>query len=61
MTSIDRLSEAYQDADLQPRNLQLMTDQEADAIFIRYRENFWTFIFWTIFAASILFIMAVGK
>lgn len=54
MTSIDRLIKAYQEEDPQPKNLQLVTDHEADEAFLKFRDTFWSILFFTVFAASIL-------
>ena len=61
MTSLDKLITAYQEEDPQPRNSQLVTDEEADAAFIRFRNTFWMIIFFTLLTASILLPGVIGE
>jgi hypothetical protein len=61
MTSIDRLIEEYRQEDLHPRKAELVTDQEADTAFIKFRDTFWSIIFFALLAASMLIPMIIGE
>lgn len=60
MTSLDKLINAYQEENLQPKNLQLVTDEEVQA-FLNKRDWFWSILFWLIFTISILIPGVIGQ
>lgn len=50
---LERLQLEYNEADLQPKKYELVTDEETEA-FLRMRNTFWSVLFFIIFAASII-------
>jgi hypothetical protein len=53
MTTIERLSEEYREADLHPRDLELVSDEET-FIFFNEHHWLWPIVFWIVFIAAII-------
>jgi hypothetical protein len=60
-TTIDRLREEYRQAEMHPRKSELVTDKEADETFIKFRDTFWTVLFFVLLVASILIPAIIGE
>jgi hypothetical protein len=60
MSTIERLSDEYRQADLHPKKLDLVKDEEV-SIFLDYENKFWTWVFWIVFAGAILFVGVIGR
>jgi hypothetical protein len=58
MTILERLQNEYQEADLHPRELDLVKDDELESYV-----NFWLwpYLFWIVFIAAIIFLGVIGE
>ncbi|MDP4087363.1 MAG: hypothetical protein Q8934_22625 [Bacillota bacterium] len=59
MTTLERLQNEYQEADLHPRKTELVTEEET---FIFFNEHFWLWpwLYGLVFIAAIIFLSVVG-
>jgi hypothetical protein len=58
MSTIERLSEEYRQADLHPRHAELVNEDELESYV-----NFWLwpYLFWIVFIAAIIFLGVIGE
>jgi hypothetical protein len=59
MSTIERLSEEYRQADLHPRKLELVQEDELMESYINFW--LWPYLFWILFLAAILLPGVIGE
>jgi hypothetical protein len=59
MTIIEKLSENYRQAELHPRELELVHDDELMEAYVNFW--LWPYLFWIVFIASILLPAVIGE
>jgi hypothetical protein len=59
MTTLERLQNEYQEADLHPRELELVHEDELMEAYVNFW--LWPYLFWILFLAAILLPGVIGE
>jgi hypothetical protein len=59
MSTLERLSDEYRQADLHPRELELVKEDELMEAYVNFW--LWPYLFWIVFIASILLPAVIGE
>jgi hypothetical protein len=59
MSTIERLSDEYRQADLHPRELELVHEDELMEAYVNFW--LWPYLFWIIFIAAIILPGVIGR